>query len=252
MNRVVKSLVRSAALVVGGVITAAPLAAQQQKSEEGSLLSRLAVTAHMGQFNPRGNSEAFQLFDAALSEGTSALTPRVTGGTLRVRVWKQLHVVGSAETGDRTVNSFSLAQGASASARSAQQTRLELNGVQTLGLQLQAWSWKTGPDNAPTERLRLLAGAGAGRATYALRQWGSFVDATRLVAFNDDLQSKGSGTISYVTAAAEVPLTRWAAIQLDVRQQFGSAGMNGDFRTFDNLDLSGTRFSLGLTLSPWR
>lgn len=254
MNCLMKTWTSCTAVLLAGAVVATPLVAQE-KTGGATSLSRLSASVSVGQFSLSGGSQAFELFDAALSSGTSALSPRVTGGSLRWRAWNRLHIVASAEMGKRTMNSTSLAQGTNATGASAQETSFELTGMQTVGAQWQAWTWRAKGEaatSARAERLKLFAGAGLGRATYALRQTGSFVDAARRVAFNDDLQSKGSGSISYLNAAAEVPVTRWAAVQFDVRRQFGSAGMNGDFSTFDNLDLSGTRYGFGLVISPWR
>jgi hypothetical protein len=241
-------------VLVASAVVASPLAAQQ-KTDSLLSLSRLSASVHVGQFSLSGGSEAFELFDAALSRGTSALSPQITGASLRYRAWDRLYVVASADMGKRTMNTTSRVQGTNVSGPSAQETTLELNGMQTIGAQWHAWTWKAKGEAAKSdraERVKLFAGAGLGRATYALRQTGSFVDATRRVAFTDDLQSKGSGTIGYLNASAEAPVTRWAAVQFDLRRQFGGAGMNGDFSTFDKLDMSGTRYSLGLVISPWR
>jgi hypothetical protein len=254
MSRPMKKWTSRAAVLLASAVVASPLAAQQ-KTDSLFSLSRLSGSVHIGQFSLSGGSEAFELFDAALSSGTSALSPRVTGAALRWRARERLYIVASAEMGKRTMNTTSQVQATNASGASAQETTLELNGMQTIGAQWHAWTWKAKGEAATSvraERLKLFAGAGLGRATYALRQTGTFVDAARRVAFTDDLQSKGSGSIGYLNATAEVPVTRWAAVQLDLRRQFGGAGMNGDFSTFDKLDLSGTRYSLGVVISPWR
>ncbi len=244
-----RSLVRLAgacALASAPALHAQAPSAEPQ-SGSSSWTSRVAVGAFTGQFRFSGNSEAFRLFDQALSEGTSSLAPRLTGGSLQVRVWRQASVVVEAAGGQRTVQSYSLAQPAASSAIVPQQTRLELQGVQSLGVQWQAWQWRRGSRREPL--LTLHAGAGIGSAQYTLRQWGDFVDASRLVRFTDDLRSNGRGNFTYLSGAAAIPLTRWAGVRFDVRQQYGSAAMNGDFSSFDDLDLSGVRFGAGITLN---
>lgn len=215
-------------------------------ADHASWSSRIAVSLFTGQFRPSGNSEAFRLFDAALSQGTSSLTPRITGAGVHVRVWRRATVVAEIAAGQRTVQSYSLVQPAASSAIVPQQTRFELRGVQSLGVQWEAWQWRR--KSRPDPRLVLHVGAGVGNAQYTLHQWGDFVDASRLVRFTDDLRSTGRGAFSYLSGAADVPLTHWASVRFDVRQQYGSAAMNGDFSTFDALDLSGLRLGAGLTL----
>lgn len=237
-------------IVTAAALFASTLPAQQNTSSSPTWSSRLSLSVQAGRFNPAGNSEAFRLFDAALTRGTDDLTPRVTGAALRVRLWHRLSVIGSTEAGHRRVDSFSLVTPPGVVGQVAQQTRLDLRGVHSLGVEWQAWRWPSA--NRTLDHARIHLGAGAGRASYSLRQWGRFVDASRSVVFTDDLASSGRGAFAYASAAAEVPVTRWAAVLVDVRRQSGSARMNGDFAAFDALDLSGTRLSVGMTVSPWR
>jgi hypothetical protein len=237
-------------IVAAVTLFASSLPAQQHANPSPAWPSRLSLSILTGQFNPAGNSEAFRLFDAALSHGTDDLTPRVTGGALRVRLWRRLSIIGSTEAGHRRVDSYSMVTPAGVVGPVAQQTQLDLRGVHSLGVQWQAWRWSSA--TRTLDRARVQVGAGAGRVSYSLRQWGHFVDASRLVVFGDDLASSGRGTFAYASAAVEVPVTRWAAALVDVRRQSGSARMNGDFAAFDALDLSGTRLSAGVSLSPWR
>jgi hypothetical protein len=105
-----------------------------------------------------------------------------------------------------------------------------------------------------SDRLRLVVGAGAGLSTYTLTQVGDFVDVSRRVQFTDDLASSGRGVTSYALLGVEAPVARGIMVRSDVRRLFGSAATNGDFGEFDGLDLSGTRFSMGVMLWPgaWR
>jgi hypothetical protein len=132
----------------------------------------------------------------------------------------------------------------------AQRTSFELSSVQYAGVQWQAWQWQR--SERSVERLRVVVGGGLGQARYDLRQWGNFVDVTRRVEFSDDLQSNGRGTFRYLAAKIEVPVSRRVAMQGDLRHHAGSASMNGDFATFDRLDLGGMRLGLGIVVTPWR
>jgi hypothetical protein len=229
---------------------AKPAKAASAEANESSWASRITVGLRAGTFRPAGNSEAFELFDRALTKGTDDLGPSLIGASAQIRVWRKVHVVAGFEQGDRTVGSQARVQPTGVTTPVQQQTAFDLTGVQYAGVQVQAWQWDRGASKRTW--LRLHAGVGAGQAQYSLRQWGNFVDVTRLVQFTDDLRSTGSGSFAYASLAAEVPVTRWASVQADVRQQRGSAGMNGDYASFDKLDLGGRRFGVGVLVHPWR
>ena len=130
-----------------------------------------------------------------------------------------------------------------------QQTTLDVTSLQYAGADWEAFRWRRAGAGA-TDRLRVVLGAGGGVARYRLRQWGEFVDARRSVAYADDFASAGRGGFAYGSAALEVPLRRWIALQGDVRRQVGSAPMTADFAGFDRLDLGGTRLGVGVRLHP--
>jgi hypothetical protein len=70
-------------------------------------------------------------------------------------------------------------------------------------------------------------------------------------AFRWSRPDAGRGAFGFASAAAEVPLQRWLALQAELRHQVGSATMSADYDTFDHIDLGGTRFSVGARFSPW-
>lgn len=227
-----------------------PAGAAHAQERGAAWPSRLGVSVHGGEFRPAGNSEAFRVFDEALTAGTDALTPRVAGVELQVRLWRRLRVVGGVERGSRTIASQSRVQPVSSATPAEQRTTLDFTAVRYGGVQWQAWQWQGA--SRSVERLRVIVGGGVGQSQYALRQWGEFVDVPRQVTFSDDLQSKGRGTFRYLSASVEAPLSRQIALHGDIRRHAGRAGMNGDFSAFDRLDLSGTRLSLGVLVTPWR
>jgi hypothetical protein len=247
---------RVPAIVSGLLLLAAGIAEAQSASSASSATataawpSRLGVSVRGGEFRLAGNSEAFRLFDQALTAGTAQLAPRVAGAEIQVRVWRSLSAVAGAETGNRTAASFSRVAPATSSTPVAQRTSFDLSSVQYAGVQWQAWQWQRSGQSV--ERLRVVLGGGLGQARYALRQWGNFVDVTRQVEFSDDLESNGRGSFRYLSAKLEVPVSRRIAMQGDVRHHSGRASMNGDFRTFDRLDLGGTRLGLGVVVTPFR
>ncbi|AMW06007.1 hypothetical protein [Gemmatimonas phototrophica] len=246
----IPSLLSGLLLLSAGVAEAQTASSPTATTSAATWPSRLGVSVRGGEFRLAGNSEAFRLFDQALTAGTAQLAPRVAGAEVQVRVWRALSAVAGAETGNRTAASISRVAPTASSTPVAQRTSFELSSVQHAGVQWQAWQWQR--SERSVERLRVVLGGGLGQARYALRQWGNFVDATRRVEFSDDLQSNGRGTFRYLAAKVEVPVSRRLAMQGDVRHHSGSASMNGDFATFDRLDLGGMRLGLGVVVTPWR
>ena len=243
-------------LLALGLVAAAPLRAQQAPRDSAatpagqSWLDRLSVAAQYGVLRPAGGSELYALVDRALTPGADALRPTLVGGELHVRVRGPWSLVLGAEAGSSTVGSASRVRPAgTADAAPRQQTTLDLTSVQTLGANWRAFRWRGGSAGAP-DRLRLVLGAGGGVARYRLRQWGTFVDAERALAFENDFRSTGRGGFGHASASAEVPLRRWVALQGAVRRQAGSAPMSADYAGFDRLDLGGTRLGVGVLLHP--
>ena len=240
-----------------GLLAAAPVQAQQAPRDSAAAtaagrwwLDRLSIAAQYGVLRPAGGSELYALVDRALTPGADALRPKLVGGELHVRVRGPWSIVLGAEAGSGTVGSASRVQPAAAAGESPQQrTTLDLTAVQTLGASWQALRWRGGATGA-SDRLRLVLGAGGGVARYRLRQWGTFVDVERALAFENDLRSSGRGGLGYASASVEVPLRRWVALQGALRRQAGSAPMSADYASFDRLDLGGTRFSVGVLLHP--
>lgn len=199
------------------------------------------VSSERGQF--------YTLIERELRPGADALRATLPGLAVHLRITPRVTLVGGAERGDRTASSVHRVSPAGAAVQ--QRTSLEYTGVQFVGLEWRALSFGRAPRNVPDGRAQLLLGAGAGRASYALRQWGDFVDVPRNVVFTDDLRSRGDGSFVWAQAAVVVPVSRTVAFRGDVRQQRGRAEMSHDFASFDKLDLGGIRWGVGLVLTPF-
>jgi hypothetical protein len=162
-----------------------------------------------------------------------------------VRLTPRWSLALAGERGGTSSPSVSRVRPASGVAR--QRTSLEFPSLLHAGAEWRAARWRG--SRRGDDRARVVLGAGAGTARYRLRQWGDFVDETRLVAYADDLRSSGDGTFGYAAAAVEVPVRRWITVRAHARRQVGSAPMNGDFASFDRLDLGGTGIGGGLRIT---
>ena len=212
---------------------------------EGSWRSRVGVGVRWGQLQPAGGSELYALLDRALTPGARPLRPRLAGVEVRYRVLPRWTALAGAEGGATTIASASQARAAGADA-TRQRTRLEIADAQYVGAE-----WRPlrgGAGAGGREAVRLVLGAGAGVARYRLRQWGTFIDAEREIAYADDFRSSGRGAFGYAAVGVEVPVHPAAALQAQLRRQVGSAPMGADYAAFDRLDLGGTRISFGVVL----
>lgn len=246
-----------AGALVLALLAAAPVRAQQGPADAGTRsdstgltwLERVGVSAHFGTFQPTGRSELYALLDDALAPGARPLRPRLAGGEVHVRLTERWGVLVGAEAGGRTIASASQVNPAPTSDDVRQHTSLRLTSVQYVGAEWRALRRSvTGGDDVDQPRLVLRTGAGTAR--YRLRQWGAFVDVPRRIAFDDAFTSARRGAFVYASAAVEVPLNRWVALQGELRRQAGSAAMTADYAEFDRLDLGGTMFSMGILFRP--
>jgi len=213
-------------------------------------LGRVSVIVRYDRFQPTGHSEFFTLVDRALSPGAGALHPQLIAGELRVGLGARWEFIAGGDAGKSTVASSSITRPASASSDSRQTTSLDLTNTEYLGASWLAWRWKNAVPTAP-DRIRLHVGGGAGLMSYRLRQVGDFVDVQRDLVFHDDLRSSGRGRFAYLSAAAEVPLRSWIALDGELRRRAGSAPMTADYAGFDRIDLSGYSIGVGMRLRPF-
>ncbi|MCC6772075.1 MAG: outer membrane beta-barrel protein, partial [Gemmatimonadaceae bacterium] len=89
-------------------------------------------------------------------------------------------------------------------------------------------------------------GGGAGPVWHRLRQTGEFVDRENLDIFEDEFESKGWSLGAMGLAGADISLSPRFGITAEGRYLWSRATMNGDFSTFNKIDLSGYDTSIGL------
>lgn len=242
--------------LVSGALAAAVIAMPSSLTAQSvdslpSLASRVSVSVRYGSFSPSGTSEVYTLMDRALDAGGAALNPRMTGVDVHARLSERWSAMLGLEAGERTIGSVSRMPPSTSSfyaGEVAQQSTLQLTGVQLLGAEWRALRWR--PAGRTTDVARITVGGGVGSASYRFRQWGEFLDASRLVRSRNDFYSSGRGTIGFASATLEVPLRDWIALQGTLRRQFGSAPMSDDYASFNRIDLGGTSIHAGARLFP--
>lgn len=91
-------------------------------------------------------------------------------------------------------------------------------------------------------------GIGGGIMGYKFRQVGDFVDFETLDVFTDRFSTYGWSPMGYGSLGGEITLTARSAIVADVRYTAARAPLRGAFEGFDQIDLSGTAFTMGISL----
>lgn len=89
-------------------------------------------------------------------------------------------------------------------------------------------------------------GAGAGVTWYKFEQDGEFVDFETFEIFADRLNSKGRGFTGQLLAGLQYTIVPNFVLTGEGRYRFGSGEMDGQFVGFDDINLSGLQFTVGL------
>ncbi len=97
-------------------------------------------------------------------------------------------------------------------------------------------------------RVTAYVGAGVGITWYQFRQAGDFVDYQTMDVFNSTMESSAAAPTAYGAAGVEYALSARLGLTGEARHDMASARMSSDFSGFDRIDVSGTAFTLGLTL----
>lgn len=90
-------------------------------------------------------------------------------------------------------------------------------------------------------------GAGVGATWYEFVQYGDFVDYETWDIFEDRLQSDGRGYTAHAMAGVDVTLSPRFLLRGEYRHVWGGAALDRRyFEGFDDIDLSGSRLTLGV------
>jgi hypothetical protein len=89
-------------------------------------------------------------------------------------------------------------------------------------------------------------GAGIGVSAYKFTQVGDFVDTETLEIFSDALETSDEGLILYGSLGADMTLVKNAIVTAEVRYSYSSADVDGSYLYFNDIDLGGLQFMVGL------
>ncbi len=89
---------------------------------------------------------------------------------------------------------------------------------------------------------------GAGFVWYTFEQTGDFVDFDTFEIFFDRFDSKGSSPLAYLGAGSDFSIGPKWLLNGEVRYSWASAGMDRDFVGFDDIDLTGVKATVGVSV----
>ena len=212
------------------------------------LPERFSLSIRSGSFRPRGQGMLFSAWSSALTLDPSDLSAQSIGvdgsWLLAERVELVLAVEGSSATA--TSQSRSPRPGSTLPAR--QTTAFTVEPVGTVAMRYYLvppfrWTEGTGWVAEPS---RVFLGGGLGMLAYQVRQQGEFVDDFNARTFVADFASRGAGRTGYLSAGFEAPVVSRLGVLLEARYQWANAPLAGSLVSFQQVDLSGLRLSVGV------
>lgn len=241
----------TAVFLAGLVASSASLAAQQSSNRTDSssnsddATSRWSVSARAGALAYGTQGNLFGMVKRELTLERSDFVAAAGGVDVMFRIGGPLDVFVSGDWS--RVNASSTARGTTV-VPANQDTSLESYPAVYGGLHLRL------RDSAqPSNKWGVGLLAGLGQVRYRLEQSGVFPDAfDRPDVITHNYASANTAMIGVVGLVLDRSLNDAWAFVLDSRYRRATAGMNGDYAAFDEIDLSGLQFSAGLRLRAGR
>ncbi len=245
-------LPRSARTLLGSVvllILPALPAHAQMGSGDGFLFRaptvRLALAA--GFASPRGQSDIFDFLTDELTLDRRDFASAAFSFSAAYRVAPRVEIGLSTAFAGRTAGSESRKFTGEDDLPVLQSTTLDRATLMaTARLSLLAPGRAIGRYAWIPSRVVPFVGGGAGPVWYRLRQSGEFVDPETLDIFEDQFESKGWSLGATGFGGADISLTPRFGLTAEGRYLWAKGPMNGDFSTFNKIDLSGYDASIGL------
>lgn len=231
---------------LGMVLAAAPASAQ-----DGYLFGvpRGSLTLKVGGNHPAASGDLFHFMTDQLTLGRGDFAAVTAGIDLGVRVHRQVDLVIG----------FTTAQSES---RSEFRDFVETNDLpieQTT--ELKRTPLTAGLKVHLTERGRSLGryafiptkvnpyvGAGGGIMWYRIEQDGDFVDFETLDIFTSNFLEEGFTGTWYAMAGGDIWLLSRVGLNVEARYNWAKADLEDDFSDFDEIDLRGLQWTVGITL----
>ncbi len=225
--------------------------ARAQLQGDGFLFKRPSVTlgVRFGYALPRAGSEVFDLTREQLTVDKSDFNALSFGGEAAVRVTERFDIAldaGFEKSDTRSEFREYVDQNDLPIEQSTTFTRVPITlGAKAYlldrGRRISRFAWIP-------RKVSPYVGGGGGLVTYKFEQAGDFVDFDTLEIFSDRFSSSGTSPLAYLAAGVDVSIgPRWL-VTTEGRYNWASAGMDRDFVGFDNIDLSGLRAQVGVSI----
>ena len=244
MNK--SSLPRVAVAALATFLCAVPAAAQ-----DGYLFGtpRASVTFRVGGSHPAASDDLFRFMTDNLTLGKSDFAS-VTGGIdLAVRVHRQLDFTVGFSTGQSESRSEFQDFVETNDMPIEQTTELRRTPI-TAGLKLHLTprGRSLGRYAFIPSKVNPYVGAGGGALYYRIEQDGDFVDFETLDIFTSNFVDEGWTPMAYVAAGSDIWLLTRLGLNVEARYNWAKDDLNGDFSDFDEIDLRGLQWTIGITL----
>lgn len=233
------------ALLVAPLL-AAPAAAQRADFLFGG--PHATLSASTGWSIPSESSDLFRFSREQLTVGRGDFASPFFLAELGIHATSRLDVMAGLEVAGRTVDSEMrdwVTQDDQPIRQSTEfSTRRVLGGLKVYllprGREISRFAWVP-------RSWSPYVGGGVGMTWYTFRQEGDFVDYETLDIFEDRLEVDGSGFTQYAVAGVDVTLSSYFLLRMEYRHLWGSADVgSGAFEDFNDIDLSGSRATLGI------
>lgn len=205
---------------------------------------RLAVSGGFSQ--PRGRSDIFDFVTRELTLDRGDFAAGTISGSVLGRVAPRVDVGFMAGYAGRRASSESRDFEGEDDLPIVQNTALHRVPLMAVGRVLLASPGRSvGRYAWIPRRVVPFVGGGAGAVWYRLQQDGEFVDRQTLDIFEEQFESTGWSVGGTALGGADVTLTPRIGMTAEGRYLWARAPMNGDFGTFNKIDLSGYEASIG-------
>ncbi|MBK6458856.1 MAG: hypothetical protein IPF87_22710 [Gemmatimonadetes bacterium] len=224
-------------------------AGAQLATGEGFLFRAPSVrlTLSGGFAAPRARSDIFDLVTDELTLERGDFASPAFALSAAVRVAPRVEVGISTSYAGRTADSESRDFTGEDDLPILQSTTLDRATIMATGrLSLLAPGRAIGRYAWIPRRVVPYVGGGGGAVWYRLRQNGEFVDRETLDIFEDSFESKGWSLGATGFGGADISLAPRYGLTVEGRYLWARGPMNGDFSTFNKIDLSGYDASIGV------
>ena len=240
-------LIAWSAAALGTLLCAAPAAAQ-----DGYLLGSPlgSLTLRLGGAHPAASDDLFRFMTDNLTLGKSDFASFTAGIDLNVKVHRQVDFVVGFSTAQMEARSEFRDFVEDPNDLPIEQTTELVRTPVTAGLRvhLTPRGRSLGRYAFVPNKFNPYVGAGGGVMYYRITQDGDFVDFETLDIFTEFFEDSGWTPTWYAQAGTDIWLLSRLGLNLEARYNWAKDELDEDFADFDNIDLRGLQWSIGITL----